>query len=68
MVGESLSTEYGQAKAPWWGVPADNKWFARLMISDLIAVQLEKLDIAPPKVSTEAIGEMLTLREQLLKD
>ena len=38
------------------------------MISDLIAVQLEKLDIAPPKVSTEAIGEMLTLREQLLKD
>jgi len=26
------------------------------MISDIIAVQLEKLDIAPPKVSTEAIG------------
>jgi len=26
------------------------------MISDIIAVHLEKLGIAPPKVSTEAIG------------
>jgi hypothetical protein len=31
-------------------------------------MQLEKLEIAPPKVSTEAIGEMLMLREKLLKD
>ena len=38
------------------------------MISDIIAVHLEKLGIAPPKVSTEDIGEMMTLREQLLKD
>jgi PPK2 family polyphosphate:nucleotide phosphotransferase len=61
---EATSTKW----APWWVVPADNKWFARLMISEIIAMQLEKLDIAPPKVSTESIAEMLTLREQLLKD
>lgn len=54
--------------APWWVVPADNKWFARLMISEIIAMQLEKLDIAPPKVSTEALAEMMMLREQLLRD
>ena len=61
---EATSTKW----APWWVVPADNKWFARLMISEIIAMQLEKLDIAPPKVSTEALAEMLMLREQLLKD
>jgi hypothetical protein len=31
-------------------------------------MQLEKLEIAPPKVSTGAIVEMLMLREKLLKD
>ncbi len=61
---EATSTKW----APWWVVPADNKWFARLMISEIIAMQLEKLDIAPPKVSTEALAEMMMLREQLLKD
>ncbi len=61
---EATSTKW----VPWWVVPADNKWFARLMISEIIAMQLEKLDIAPPKVSTEALAEMLTMREQLLKD
>ncbi len=61
---EATSTKW----APWWVVPADNKWFARLMISEIIAMQLERLDIAPPKVSTEALAEMLMLREQLLKD
>ena len=54
--------------APWWVVPADNKWFARLMVSEIIAMQLEKLDIAPPQVSAEHLAEMKALREQLLKD
>ncbi|MDP2358318.1 MAG: polyphosphate kinase 2 family protein [Beijerinckiaceae bacterium] len=61
---EATSTKW----APWWVVPADNKWFARLMISEIIAMQLEMLDIAPPKVSTQTLTEMLVLREQLLKD
>ena len=54
--------------APWWVVPADNKWFARLMVSEIIAMQLEQLDIAPPIVSKERIAEMTALRENLLKD
>jgi hypothetical protein len=30
-------------------------------------MQLEKLEIAPPKVSTGAIGEMLMLREKIVE-
>lgn len=61
---EATSTRW----APWWVVPADNKWFARLMVSEIIAMQLGQLDIAPPEVSPERLAEMKTLREQLLKD
>lgn len=61
---EATSTKW----APWWVVPADNKWFARLMVSEIIAMQLERLDIAPPVVSKERLAEMQALREQLLKD
>lgn len=61
---EQTSTRW----APWWVVPADNKWFARLMVSEIIAMQLKQLDIAPPKVNAERIAEMLALREQLLKE
>jgi PPK2 family polyphosphate:nucleotide phosphotransferase len=61
---EGTSTKW----APWWVVPADNKWFARLMVSEIIAMQLEQLDIAPPTVSAERLAEMKSLREQLLND
>ncbi|MFN3888924.1 MAG: polyphosphate kinase 2 family protein [Beijerinckiaceae bacterium] len=61
---EATSTKW----APWWVVPADNKWFARLMVSELIAMQLGQLDIAPPEVSAERLAEMQQMREQLLKD
>ena len=61
---ENTSTKW----APWWVVPADNKWFTRLMVSEIIAMQLQQLDIAPPKVSPERLAEMMALREQLLKE
>ena len=61
---EHTSTKW----APWWVVPADNKWFTRLMVSEIIAMQLKQLDIAPPKVSPERHAEMMALRDQLLKE
>ena len=61
---ENTSTKW----APWWVVPADNKWFTRLMVSEIISLQLQQLDIAPPKVSPERLAEMMALRDQLLKE
>ena len=61
---ENTSTKW----APWWVIPADNKWFTRLMVSEIIAMQLQQLDIAPPKVSPERLAEMMALRDQLLKE
>ncbi|HZQ93875.1 MAG TPA: polyphosphate kinase 2 family protein [Candidatus Sulfotelmatobacter sp.] len=36
--------------APWFVVPADNKWFTRLVISSVIVDTLESLKLAYPKV------------------
>jgi len=36
--------------APWYVVPADNKWFTRLVVSTVIVETLESLDLAYPKV------------------
>ena len=45
----NTSTEH----APWYVVPADNKWFTRLVISTVVVDALESLDLAYPKVDAE---------------
>ena len=37
--------------APWYVVPADNKWFTRLVVAAAIVEVVEKLDLAYPKVA-----------------
>ena len=39
--------------APWYVVPADNKWFTRVVVSTAIVDTLQKLDLAYPKVNPE---------------
>lgn len=39
--------------APWYVIPADDKWYARAAIADIIAAKLESLDMQFPTVSDE---------------
>lgn len=39
--------------APWYIIPADDKWYARAAVADLIAERLESLDLQFPEVSPE---------------
>src|SRR5215475_8658461 len=39
--------------APWYVVPADNKWFTRLLVAAAIVEAVERLDLAYPTVDTE---------------
>ncbi len=34
--------------APWHAIPADNKWFARLAVTELVLDALESLDLGWP--------------------
>ena len=51
--------------APWFIVPADHKWFTRLVISELIVEALEGLDLAYPKVSKTHLNGLAEARKRL---
>ncbi|MGH9367936.1 MAG: polyphosphate kinase 2 family protein, partial [Thermoanaerobaculia bacterium] len=48
--------------APWYVVPADNKWFTRLVVAAAIIDALEELDLAFPKVDEEKRRELAEAR------
>jgi PPK2 family polyphosphate:nucleotide phosphotransferase len=54
--------------APWFVVPADNKWFTRVVVAAAIVEALENLDLAYPKVDEAKRKELAATREMLMKE
>jgi PPK2 family polyphosphate:nucleotide phosphotransferase len=63
MIGGTSSED-----APWHVVPADHKWFARVVIGSTIVSALEKLDLKFPKTDKADLPELNVVREALLKE
>jgi PPK2 family polyphosphate:nucleotide phosphotransferase len=51
--------------APWYVVPADHKWFARVVIGSAIVSALERLDLHFPRVDEDSLHEFKKVREAL---
>jgi polyphosphate kinase 2 (PPK2 family) len=51
--------------APWHIVPADHKWFARVVIGSTIVSALEKLDLKFPQVDKADLSEFKQIRKAL---
>ena len=51
--------------APWFVVPADNKWFTRIVVSKIIIGKMESLDLQYPKVSEAHMQNLLEAKELL---
>jgi len=62
---EELIRETSRDEAPWYVVPADNKWFTRLVVAGAVAKAMEGLDLAYPKVEGEALKELLAAKKAL---
>jgi PPK2 family polyphosphate:nucleotide phosphotransferase len=54
--------------APWYVVPADNKWFTRLVVAAAIVEAVEELHLAYPQVSREKKKELQTIRAALARE
>ena len=52
--------------APWYVIPADNKWYGRLVIASAIIEALDRLDLQFPDVEKEKKKELQEIREALL--
>ena len=55
-------------RAPWYAVPADNKWFTRLVVAAAIVQVVEQLDLAYPKVDAKKKKELQTARAALSRE
>ena len=65
---EDMIGNTAKKHAPWYVVPADNKWFTRLVISTVIVDTLESLQLEYPKVNAEKKKELEAARKQLEKE
>src|SRR6266576_4651090 len=54
--------------APWHVVPADHKWFARVVIGSAIVGALEKLDLKFPRADKASLEEFKLVRKALLSE
>lgn len=54
--------------APWYVVPADNKWFTRLVVAGAMVDAMENLRLDYPKVTGKALKELDRARRALLKE
>jgi hypothetical protein len=52
--------------APWYAVPADNKWFTRLVVAAAVISTLSSLNLAYPKLSADKLKELEVAREALV--
>ena len=62
---EDMIRTTSSADAPWYVVPADNKWFARLVMSTVIVDVLDGLDLEYPKFDRPALRDMKRMRKAL---
>jgi polyphosphate kinase 2 (PPK2 family) len=62
---EELIRETAAPHAPWYVVPADKKWFTRLVVAAAINEAVGNLGLAYPKVDAAKKAELAAAREAL---
>jgi PPK2 family polyphosphate:nucleotide phosphotransferase len=55
-------------RAPWYVVPADNKWFTRIVVAAAIVEAVERLDLAYPTVDANKKKELEAARAALSRE
>ncbi len=65
---EDVFTHTSTKHAPWYIIPADNKWFMRLAVAAIMYRTLQGLDLKYPKVSEQHRQELQKARELLMAE
>jgi polyphosphate kinase 2 (PPK2 family) len=63
---EAMIRHTATKDAPWYVVPADNKWFTRIVVAAAIIQTLDSLDLHYPKVSQEKQKELAAAKRALV--
>lgn len=63
---EEMIQQTATKQAPWYVVPADNKWFTRMVVAAAILEALNDLDLSFPDVEKSKRKELAAVRASLL--
>jgi len=63
---EDMIRHTSSPEAPWYVVPADNKWFTRIVVAAAVIEALDALALRYPKVSTLKLKELAAAKQVLL--
>jgi hypothetical protein len=55
-------------EAPWFVVPADHKWFSRLVVAAAVIDALVSLDLAYPVINAAQKKELAAAKKELLAE
>ena len=65
-VYEEMIRHTASKEAPWYVVPADNKWFTRVVVGAAVIETLASLKLAYPEVGEEKLKELAVAKKTLL--
>lgn len=65
---EDVIRQTSSVEAPWFVIPADHKWFARLAVAAVMVDALERLDLEFPAVEGSALEQLMEARKELLAE
>ena len=65
---EETLSHTSTAWAPWWVIPADNKWVARAIVSAILIDQMKGLGLKRPQVSEAQRALLAKARRQLMQE
>jgi PPK2 family polyphosphate:nucleotide phosphotransferase len=62
---EQMIASTSKKHAPWYVVPADNKWYTRMVVAAAIVDALDELKLSYPKISGEQRKQLMVARKEL---
>jgi len=65
---EDMVRETASESAPWYVVPADHKWYTRVVVAAAIVDALEELDLEFPKMPPGKKRALARARHELLAE
>jgi PPK2 family polyphosphate:nucleotide phosphotransferase len=64
---EDMIRQTATKDAPWFVVPADNKWFTRVIVAAAVVDALTSLNLSYPKMGKEKLKELAGVKQALIR-
>jgi polyphosphate kinase 2 (PPK2 family) len=65
---EDMIRNTATKRAPWYVVPADHKWFTRVVVASAVIEALASLDLAYPTIGDAKRKDLAAAKRQLLAE